>query len=84
LLLRSVFALVNVAVLVLRRKTVERAHYRAPTILPILGVVSSAYLASPWSGRDAEQYRIVGFLLALGVALYGVNRVWQKFSERSR
>jgi APA family basic amino acid/polyamine antiporter len=84
LLLLSVFTLVNVAVLVLRRRPVEHAHFRAPTVLPLVGVASSAYLASPWSGRDMDQYRIVGFLLAIGVALYGVNRAWRKFSRGDR
>jgi amino acid transporter len=73
LLLLCVFTLVNAAVLVLRRRPAEHAHYRAPAILPVLGIVSCAYLASPWSGRDAEQYWVAGALLALGLALWAVN-----------
>ena len=34
LLLLTVFALVNVSVLVLRRDAVDHDHYRAPTVLP--------------------------------------------------
>lgn len=75
LLLLCVFTLVNTAVLVLRRRPVEHAHYRAPTIFPVLGIVSSAYLASPWSGRNVEEYRIAGVLLLLGLALWLVNRL---------
>ncbi|REF37924.1 APC family permease [Thermasporomyces composti] len=78
LLLLCVFALVNAAVLVLRRHKVEHEHYRAPTIFPVLGVVSCAYLASPWSGRDVQQYRITGVLLAIGLVLWAVNRVVQR------
>jgi amino acid transporter len=78
LLLLCVFALVNAAVLVLRRHKVEHEHYRAPTIFPVLGVVSCAYLASPWSGRDVQQYRIAGVLLAIGLVLWAVNRVVQR------
>lgn len=77
LLLLSVFTLVNVAVLVLRRRPVEHSHYRAPSALPVVGIVSSAFLASPLSGRDVEEYRVVGALLALGVVLWGVNRLFQ-------
>ena len=47
LLLLCVFALVNVAVLVLRARPVAHAHFRAPTLCPILGLVSCLYLASP-------------------------------------
>lgn len=73
LLLLCVFAVVNVAVLVLRRDEVAHRHFRAPTICPILGVATSVYLASPLSGRDLEQYRTAMWLLALGVGLYLVN-----------
>ncbi len=63
----------NVAVLVLRRRPVAHDHYRAPTICPILGCISCAYLASPWSGRDVQQYKIAGVLLAIGAVLFVVN-----------
>ena len=75
LLLLCVFTVVNVAVLVLRRQPVEHRHYRAPTLLPILGAISCAYLASPFSGRDAEQYAVAGVLLVIGVALWFLNRL---------
>ena len=73
LLLLGVFALVNVAVLVLRSKPATHAHYRAPVALPLFGVVTCVYLASPLSGRDAEQYELAGVLLAVGIALWVVN-----------
>jgi amino acid transporter len=73
LLLLCVFAIVNVAVLVLRRRPVAHEHYRAPTICPILGLVSCAYLASPLSGRDPQQYKIAGVLLAIGAVLFVLN-----------
>lgn len=80
LLLLCVFTLVNVAVLVLRRRPVAHAHYRAPALLPVLGALSCLYLASPWSGREAQQYWIALALLALGVALWGINRHLHKGS----
>jgi amino acid transporter len=73
LLLLCVFALVNVSVLVLRRQSVPHAHYRAPILCPILGLVTCLYLASPFSGRDPAQYRVAGVLLLLGLALFGIN-----------
>jgi amino acid transporter len=73
LLLLCVFALVNVAVLVLRGRPVAHAHYRAPTICPVLGGVSCLYLASPWAGRDPAQYRIAGVLLIVGLVLFALN-----------
>jgi amino acid transporter len=73
LLLLCVFALVNVAVLVLRARPVAHDHYRAPTICPIIGFVSCVYLASPWSGRDPAQYKVAGVLLAIGLVLFVGN-----------
>ncbi len=73
LLLLCVFALVNVAVLVLRPHKVEHAHYRAPTVCPVLGMVSCLYLASPLAGRESAQYVVAGVLLLLGVALFATN-----------
>ena len=73
LLLLCVFTVVNVAVLVLRRDRVDHEHFRTPTILPILGAVSCAFLVGPWTGRDPVQYRIAGVLLGIGVVLWFVT-----------
>ena len=62
LLLLCVFTVVNIAVLVLRRDRVDHKHFRTPTIVPILGALSCAFLAGPWTGRDPVQYRIAGVL----------------------
>jgi amino acid transporter len=87
LLLLLVFAVVNVAVLVLRRRTDEGADvsdrvegdaersFRAPTWAPVLGAVVSVVLASPLTGRDPGVYARAGVLLAIGVVLYAVNRL---------
>jgi len=75
LLLLLVFTIVNVAVLILRRQPVEHRHYRAPTLLPILGAISCAYLASPLSGRDPGQYLLAAILLVIGVVMWFVNRL---------
>jgi len=79
LLLLAVFAMVNIAVLVLRRDVPEdRTTFRAPTALPILGAVASLYLVTPASGRPVQQYLLALVLVAVGVVLFGgtamVNR----------
>jgi amino acid transporter len=73
LLLLGVFTIVNIAVLVLRKNTVDHKHFRAPTILPILGAVCCAFLVGPWTGRPSVQYVIAGVLLAIGVVLWFVT-----------
>ncbi|SFJ66459.1 APC family permease [Cellulomonas sp. KH9] len=84
LLLLLVFAVVNVSVLVLRRRPDDRdgtvegdAHrgFRAPTWAPVLGAVVSLVLASPLTGRSADVYARAGLLLGIGVVLYVLNRV---------
>jgi amino acid transporter len=72
LLLLLVFAVVNVAVLVLRRDPVDHDHFRIPTWVPICGfVVSFAVMTT----KDAEIFLRAAILLAVGVLLYGVNRL---------
>jgi amino acid transporter len=73
LLLLMVFTVVNVAVLVLRKDKVDADHFRTPTVLPVVGALACAYLATPWAGRPAEQYKIAGVLLGIGVVLWGVT-----------
>jgi APA family basic amino acid/polyamine antiporter len=73
LLLLCVFAVVNVSVLVLRKDKVEHKHFRTPTIMPIIGAVTCAFFAGPWTGRDLVQYKIAGILLAIGVVLWGIT-----------
>lgn len=75
LLLLCVFAVVNVALLVLRRDKPEPGAFRTPTIIPILGVGFCLFLAGPWarSREDWIQYEIAGLLLVIGVALWAVT-----------
>ncbi len=76
LLLLAVFAVVNVAVLVLRRDVRETGgHFRTPTILPVIGFLVSLYLVTPLSGRPAQQYIVAGVLVALGVVLFFVTQL---------
>jgi APA family basic amino acid/polyamine antiporter len=73
LLLLLVFTVVNVAVLVLRKDHVDADHFRTPTVLPVVGALACAFLATPWAGRPTEQYRIAGVLLGIGVLLWVVT-----------
>ncbi|MEU9981963.1 APC family permease [Streptomyces sp. NPDC050856] len=73
-LLLCVFAVVNIAVLVLRRDRVEHAHFRTPTALPVLGALTALLLASPLADREADVYVRAGVLLVIGIGLWGVNK----------
>jgi APA family basic amino acid/polyamine antiporter len=76
LLLLCVFALVNVSVLVLRRHRVNHEHYRAPTWMPVLGALVCLILILPITGRAAAVYARAAVLIAIGVALWLINRVF--------
>jgi APA family basic amino acid/polyamine antiporter len=75
LLLLLVFAMVNISVLVLRKKPVEHAHFRNPTIVALLGAVSTLVLASPLTGRPGRVYVIAGILVGVGAVLWLINRM---------
>ena len=71
LLLLAVFAMVNVAVLVLRRDVQEAGgHFKTPTVLPVIGCVASLYLVTPLSGRPAQQYVLALILVGIGILLF--------------
>jgi basic amino acid/polyamine antiporter, APA family len=67
LLLLFVFISTNVAVLVLRRDTVEHPHFRVWTAVPVLGVTSCILLLSQ---QSAKVWLFAAILLAVGVVLY--------------
>jgi amino acid transporter len=74
LLLTAVFLLVNIAALVLRRDHVRHSHFRAPTVIPVLGAIVSAVFLFPFV-REAGIYLLAFWLLLGGVALWAVNRL---------
>ncbi|HEY7596461.1 MAG TPA: APC family permease [Actinophytocola sp.] len=74
LLLLCVFAVVNTAVLVLRRENVGHGHFRAPTWAPIAAGILCVWLAVPvLSGRPASDYYIALVLIGIGILLWVVN-----------
>jgi amino acid transporter len=76
LLLLLVFAVVNISLLVLRRRDGAGNHFRAPRWTPYLGAVACLFLAGPWA-RSAEgqvQYPVAAALLVVGGVLWVVSR----------
>ena len=72
LLLTSVFLLVNICVLVLRRDPVGHSHFVAPTIMPVIGALVALVFLLPIN-RTGEVYRTAIYLLVGGLVLWGVN-----------
>lgn len=66
LLLLVVFFLVNTSVLVLRRDVTDHDHFRAPSVVPVLGAASCVVLATQIE-RDVWLKGLV--VLAVGVVL---------------
>ena len=74
LLLLAVFAMVNVAVLVLRRDVRSAGgHFTTPTVLPLVGFGASLYLVLPFSGRATQQYVLALTLIVIGVVLFVIT-----------
>ncbi|CAN5615026.1 APC family permease [soil metagenome] len=79
LLLLMVFAVVNVAVLVLRKDVQNQGnHFKTPTVLPIIGFLTSVYLVTPLSGRPGQQYLIAGILIVVGIVLFFITTLINK------
>ena len=67
LLLLMVFAVVNVAVLVLRRDRVEAPHFRSPTLMPVIGCAVSVALMTT---KEPSTFARAAVLLAIGCVLW--------------
>jgi len=74
-LLLCVFAVVNIACMVLRgqRGGNVPSFFTSPGVTPIVASLLCLYLAGPWVDRDAIVYQIAGVLLAIGVGLWVVT-----------
>jgi basic amino acid/polyamine antiporter, APA family len=70
LLLLLVFAVVNVAVLILRRDPVDHDHFTAPSALPVIGACACVVLAFD---KEGAIWARAGLLLALGLVLWALN-----------
>lgn len=80
LLLLIVFISTNVAVLVLRRDTVEHRHFRVWTAVPVLGVASCVLLLTQ---QTAKVWLFAAVLLAVGVVLYFSARAATRPADRT-
>lgn len=78
LLLLFVFLSANVSVLVLRRDTVDHAHFRVWTFVPVLGVASCILLLTQ---QRPIVWLFAAILLAVGVILFLVARWARRRSE---
>lgn len=72
LLLLVVFAIVNIACLVLRRDD-STGSFRSPGITPAIAAVLCLFLVGPWVDRDAIVYQIAGVLMLLGIVLWVIT-----------
>ncbi|NRQ50842.1 APC family permease [Aeromicrobium stalagmiti] len=72
LLLLCVFAVVNVACLVLRGKRHDhvKTFFSSPGPLPYLGAFLCLFLVGPWVDRESIVYEIAGGLMLIGVVLW--------------
>ncbi|MCC2314147.1 APC family permease [Cellulomonas xiejunii] len=81
LLLLFVFLSTNIAVLVLRRDHVEHAHFRAPTFVPVLAVISCLVLLTR---QEPQHWALAGVLMVVGVLLHLVTRKSSRASAVAR
>jgi APA family basic amino acid/polyamine antiporter len=81
LLLLAVFAVVNIAVLVLRRDPVEEAHFRSPTAMPVIGFVASIGLMTT---KDGEDFLRAAILIGIGALLWALTRLVERRSQAGR
>jgi len=74
-LLLFVFAIVNVAVLVLRPDPGTHPHFRAPSVIPVASVVIIVFLLARRASDNPEYFAYAGALVALGIVLWAIQRV---------
>ena len=79
-LLLCVFAVVNVACMILRRDPAGGRSFRSPGPIPLVAAVLCLYLAGPWVDRDTVVYEIAGWLMLLGVVLWAITFVVNRVS----
>ncbi|AWK76066.1 amino acid permease (plasmid) [Rhodococcus oxybenzonivorans] len=81
LLLLFVFAVVNIACLVLKRRA-DKTFFRAPVWVPVIAAVLCLFLAGPWARTEEQmiQYRIAGVMLVVGIVLWAIIFVINKRS----
>ncbi|GGU12239.1 APC family permease [Nocardioides albus] len=84
LLLLCVFAIVNVAAVVLRnrRGDTDKVFFTAPKWVAPVAALLCVYLAGPWVDRDGIVYEIAGGLMVIGLILWAVTWLINKFANK--
>ena len=77
LLLLTVFLIVNVACMVLRRDP-GSGGFRSPGVTPAVAALLCAFLLGPWVDRGAIVYQIAAVLMLIGIVLWGITMVIHK------
>ncbi|MGH8904968.1 MAG: APC family permease [Egibacteraceae bacterium] len=72
MLLVLVYAAVNASALALRRRPVDVPHFRAPTIMPVLGLLSCLLVLTQQTAATVIRTLL---LLVAGLALYAATRL---------
>lgn len=74
LLLLCVFAVVNIACLVLKRRP-DKTFFRAPVWVPVVGTVMCLFLVGPWARTSDQmiQYKIALAMLGIGIVLWVIT-----------
>jgi amino acid transporter len=72
-LLLGVFCFVNACVLILRRDPVDHEHFRAPSAIPVVGILVSLWLMVFETESEVVVRALV--LLGGGVVLFGLNHL---------
>ncbi len=72
--------MVNISLLVLRKRPVERQHFKAPGWVPWVGAATCAFLAGPWarSAAQMDQYKVAGWLIGIGIVLWAATYLWNR------
>jgi hypothetical protein len=74
-----VFAVVNVACLILKRAA-DEVFFRAPVWVPVLGAGLCLFLVGPWARTSTQmiQYKIAAAMLGIGIVLWGITYLINK------
>ena len=66
------------------RDRVKHEHFRINRIVPWLGAAACLFLVTPLTGRDVIQYQVAGWLLLLGVVMWGVTYLARSREDKMR
>ena len=65
-----------------RRADTDKVFFTAPRWLPPIAAILCIYLAGPWVDRDGIVYEIAGGLMVIGVILWAITWLINKFANK--